>query len=452
MKLKFLGASQTVTGSKYLLTIDDKRYLFDCGLFQGNHDLRRLNWNEFPIDPSTINAVILTHAHIDHSGYLPLLVKHGFRGRIYATNATFDLCKILLPDSGFLHEEEARMINKYGYSKHKPALPLYTLADAEESLKYFHTVPFDQEMDIAPHFKVTWRQAGHILGAAFLEVRAKNKTLLFTGDLGRVSDPILYPPEHPPKEIDYLITESTYGNRLHPDIDPKDVLEEMVNETYKKGGTVLIPAFAVGRAQTILYYLDQLKKENKIPNLPIYLDSPMAINATELLCKHAHLHKLSKDSCTDFTGGCRYVHSQEESRSLNSIPESKIIISASGMVTGGRVLHHFKLYAPDARNTILLTGFQAPGTRGAIIESGHGNVKVFGEIVQIHAKVVNISNISAHVDYSELLEWLKPIDSDPQCVFITHGEKAAAEALQRQIENERHWKCVIPEYQESFDL
>ncbi|MFZ9035646.1 MAG: MBL fold metallo-hydrolase RNA specificity domain-containing protein [Francisellaceae bacterium] len=452
MKIQFLGAARTVTGSKYLLTIDDHRYLVDCGLFQGNHTIRRRNWDELPVGSATIDYVLLTHAHIDHSGYLPLLVKNGFKGKILTTAATFDLCKVLLPDCGHLQEEEAASANKYHSSKHEPALPLYTVEEAYKTLSFFEVIPFNKPVQLSKHFKVTWHPAGHILGAAFLELLVHGQKLLFSGDLGRDHDPIMHAPQTPPDNINYMVVESTYGDRQHKDEDPQQKLAEIINEVVAEDGVVVIPAFAVGRVQSILYHLYMLRKHGKIPAVPIYLDSPMGINATDLMCRYHHEHRLSRDTCSAICGIVEYTRTAEESKAINSTSGSKIIISASGMVSGGRVLHHVRYYAPDARNAILLTGFQAPGTRGHIIESGHGTVKIFNDLVPVRAKVISLSNMSAHVDYTEMLQWLSLTDSNPKTVFITHGELKAAESLKRLIEQEFGWSCVIPEYLSEYEL
>ncbi|MCB1828326.1 MAG: MBL fold metallo-hydrolase, partial [Coxiellaceae bacterium] len=348
MQITFLGATETVTGSKYLLTHNNKRVLIDCGLFQGYKELRLRNWAKLPIDPESIDAVLLTHAHIDHSGYIPLLVKNGFKGPIFATEATFDLCKILLPDSGHLQEEDAKRANLYGYTKHKPALPLYTRQDALDALEQFDTVEFARIYPILDGFKVSWHRAGHILGAAMIMVEFDNKKCVFTGDLGRPNDPVMKPPVTI-QETDYLVTESTYGNRLHEQTDPKELLKTIINRTTKRGGTVLIPSFAVGRAQMLLYELYLLKLNKDIPDIPIYLDSPMAIDATKLFYQHAKEHRLSKDIALEVCKIATYTNTTDESKAIDNNPMPKVVISASGMMTGGRVLHHLRVFAPDAK-------------------------------------------------------------------------------------------------------
>ncbi|PIZ04239.1 MAG: MBL fold metallo-hydrolase [Gammaproteobacteria bacterium CG_4_10_14_0_8_um_filter_38_16] len=445
MKIKFLGATKTVTGSKYLLEIKNKKILIDCGLFQGYKALRLRNWEKFPLDPATIDAVVITHAHIDHTGYLPLLVKNGFQGPIYSTAATYDLCKILLPDSGYLHEEEAKRANKYGYSKHHPALPLYTKEDAEIALKQFNTIAFDKPFSITDQGTVSFHRAGHILGAAFVQFDIEGIRVLFTGDMGRLQDSIMKPPAiiH---STDYLIIESTYGNRLHEKEDIQARIAKIVNETAKRGGTVLIPSFAVGRAQSILYYLFKLKEAGRIPNIPIYLDSPMAINATELLCKYNSEHQLSKSECHLICNVATYVHTPDESKAIAQQPMPKIIISASGMMTGGRILHHLKVFAPDSRNTILMTGYQAGGTRGARMLAGEKETKIHGQMIPVKAQLEYLTNTSAHADYEEMITWLKQFQHPPKKVFITHGEQAGSLGLKDQIEAQLGWLCNIPDY------
>lgn len=451
MKLSFLGATGTVTGSKYLVESNNKKILVDCGLFQGLKELRLRNWSPLPVSPESIDAVVLTHAHIDHSGYLPLLVKQGFKGRIYATAATTDLCSILLPDSGFLHEEDARRANKYGYSKHHPALPLYTQEDANNTLKYFESVEYDTPYPLMEDCEISWHRAGHILGSAFIQFQTKQIKLLFSGDIGRLNDPVMKPSELM-KSTDYLVIESTYGNRLHDKTDPLTFIANIVNTTCKRGGTVLIPAFAVGRAQTMLYYLYILKQKKLIPDVPVYLDSPMAIDATELLLKHHNEHRLSAEECRAVCQIATYVHTPNESMAVDWGRESKIIISASGMMTGGRVLHHLKVYAPDPASTILLTGFQAAGTRGEKMLNHEPSVKIHGDDYPVRAQVAMLTNASAHADYEEILVWLKHFEKAPKEVFITHGEPQAALGLKGHIEAELGWNCKIPNYLEKVNL
>ena len=451
LQLTFLGGVGTVTGSKYLVDTGEARLLVDCGLFQGFKQLRLRNWKDLPVDPASIDAVVLTHAHIDHSGYLPVLVKQGFKGRIHCTDPTYDLCTILLPDSGYLQEREAERANKYGYSKHKPALPLYGQRDAQRTLDQFDTSPFDTPVSVGKGVSATFRQAGHILGAAIVELQAGKTKIVFSGDLGRPNDPIMHDPAII-RQADYLLVESTYGNRLHGQRDPQDDLAEIINRTAKRGGTVLIPSFAVGRAQTLLYHIYQLKIASRIPDLPVYLDSPMAIDATEIFCKHSAVHKLSKQQSRDACHIAKYIHEGEDSKALDLDTMPKIIIAASGMATGGRVLHHLKYFGPDARNTILFAGFQAGGTRGAAMVAGADKIKIFGEYHDVRAEVANLHMLSAHADADEIMGWLGGFETPPRQTFIVHGEPEATDTLRHRIEEELGWPVIVPEQNETRDL
>lgn len=451
MKLTFLGATNTVTGSKFLLTLGTKRILIDCGLFQGLKELRLRNWTKFPVDPKTIDAIVLTHAHIDHTGYLPLLVKNGFKGKVYCSPATKDLCGVLLPDSGYLQEEEAKFLNKHGYSKHKPALPLYTRQDAENALPFLVPVALRKQYKIDEETYLTLFPAGHILGATFVQFRHFDTTVLFSGDLGRPNDIIMEAPAVM-QMADYLVLESTYGDRLHKKIDPLDELADIITRTVSRGGTIVIPAFAVGRAQHLLYLMYLLKKTNRIPTVPIYLDSPMAKSATQLFVKYSDSHRLSLELSTRVCEVAEYVNSKEESQALDTVASPKIIISASGMLEGGRVLHHIKTFAPDEKNTIVFAGYQAAGTRGADMINGKKSIKVFGQSIPINAEIKVLSNMSAHADYQEILDWLRNFNHHPRKVFITHGEPAAANALKDKIEEQYKWKCVVPDYLQTESL
>ncbi len=451
LRLRFLGAAQTVTGSKYLLTFNERKILIDCGLFQGLKELRLKNWDRFPIDPSSIDAVVLTHAHIDHSGLIPKLLKEGFKGKIHCTPPTKGLCQILLPDTGFLQEEEAEWLNRKHLSKHAPALALFTKEDALESLKQFQVHQFDEAFEVIPGLKITFRYAGHILGAASVIVEGDGKIIAFTGDIGRLNDPILYPPAHLPR-IDYLVTESTYGNRIHPETDIKSELKEIIQEASQKKGVILIPAFTVGRAQALMHYLAELKNERQIPSIPIFLNSPMATNVTDLFCEFKSQHKLTEKECDDMCGVVHYVKSVEESKSLNLKHGPMIIISASGMATGGRILHHLKAFAPDPRNTIILAGFQASGTRGRQIQDGFKEIKIHREFIPVRATVRSLENISAHADSKEIVHWLKESQVHPKAVFITHGEPSSAEALSEKVKAEFGWNTFIPKQDQEFTL
>ena len=451
MHVTFLGGVGTVTGSKFLVQVGRRRLLVDCGLFQGFKQLRLQNWEPLPVDPRTIDTVVLTHAHLDHSGYLPLLVRNGFAGRVVCTAATRDLCGILLPDSGHLEEREAEFANRHGFSKHRPALPLYTEGDARVALEQFAPVDFEKVHDLGDDTAVTFHYAGHILGAAIVRLFHRGTTIVFSGDLGRPNDPVMREPAAI-SGTDYLVVESTYGNRTHDSKNPQDVLADVITRTAARGGTVLIPAFAVGRAQSLLYHLHVLKSAHRIPDLPVFLDSPMAIDAGEIFHEHRQDHRLSTSECHDVCGLARNTRSVEESKAidLNHVPA--IVISASGMATGGRVLHHLKAFAPDSRNTVLFAGFQAGGTRGAAMVSGASEVKIHGSYIPIRAEVMNLDMLSAHQDAHEIMGWLKAFDRPPRMTFVTHGEPTAADALRHRIEEELGWPCRVPAYRDEVEL
>jgi metallo-beta-lactamase family protein len=452
MQIKFLGATGTVTGSKYLLTSASAKILVDCGLFQGYKQLRLRNWQDLPVAPAEIDAVVLTHAHLDHSGYLPLLVKNGFRGKIFCSEATFDLCKILLPDSGHLLEEEANFANQHGFSKHSPALPLYSEEDAIRSLRNFFPVKFGATFTVADGITAELAPAGHILGAAIVALRCGKTSVTFSGDLGRPHDRILVPPSFI-EQSDYLIVESTYGNRRHDPVDPCILLGKTIRETASRGGVTIIPSFAVGRAQTMMYYMHLLKTAGEIPSgLPVYLNSPMAVNATSIYQRHRAEHRLSIDECEAMCHAAKIINSVEESIALNLRHQPMVIIAASGMATGGRVLHHLKAFAPDPRNTILFAGYQAGGTRGASMIAGVDAIKIHGEYVPVRAHVAQIDNLSAHADADEILDWLGHFNAPPKHTFITHGDADAADALRTRIQEKLHWSCHVPDYFESAEL
>ncbi len=451
MDLAFWGAAGTVTGSKYLVTTGERKILVDCGLFQGFKHLRLRNRSPLPIAPREIDAVVLTHAHLDHSGYLPLLVNNRFSGKVYCSHATRDLCGILLPDCGYLQEEEAAFANRHGYSKHAPALPLYTREDAERSLARLTPVAFDRVLDLGGGLTMRLVPAGHILGAASVVLMHAGSILVFSGDLGRPNDPIMRAPTTIPR-ADYLVIESTYGDRRHDATDPQAELASVINRTVKRDGVIVIPSFAVGRAQTVLYYLHLLKSSGAIPDVPVFLNSPMAVDATGIYREHRSEHRLTPGECQAMCSVARLVRSTEESKQLNTRRGPMILISASGMATGGRVVHHLKAFAPDPRNTILFVGFQVPGTRGAAIVEGAESVKIHGSYVPIKAEIVALNNLSAHADYFETLEWLKHIQPAPRQTFITHGEPAAGDALRHRIEEHLKWNCRVPEHLETVAL
>jgi metallo-beta-lactamase family protein len=451
MKLTFLGATETVTGSRYLLEGAGLRILIDCGLFQGTKNLRLRNWNPLPIDVGKLDAVILTHAHLDHSGYLPVLVRMGYRGPVYCTRGTRDLCQIMLRDSARLQEEEAAYANRHGLSKHRPALPLYTLEDAENALERLQPREFDMPRQLNDRACFRLLPAGHILGAASVVLCVEGKIIAFSGDLGRPDDPIMRAPM-PFAHADYLIVESTYGDRLHDKTDPATELAEVFANTFRRGGIVVIPCFAVGRAQSVLHYIAQLKATGRMANVPVFLDSPMATSVTQLYRHHVGEHRLSSTEANAISNAAQMVRSVDESKAILGRHGPMVIIAGSGMATGGRVVHHLKAFAPDHRNTIALVGYQAAGTRGAALAAGAPSIKIHGEYVRVRASVVNLSSLSAHADYAEVLSWLHSIPEPPQRTFVTHGEPAAADAMRRHIEETYHWRCEVPIYMDTVEL
>lgn len=442
LSLTCLGGAGTVTGSKHLLTYGDTRILIDCGLFQGLKDLRQLNWQSLPVGAASIDAVVLTHAHLDHCGYLPRLVVDGFSGNVYATEASSEIAELILLDSAWLQEKDAEFANRKGFSKHKPALPLYRVSDVERALQQFRTLPWHTATTLPGGVQVLMRKAGHILGAASVQVDIGGKRIVFSGDLGRYQDPVMPDPE-PVTDADYIVIESTYGNRLHDAADPVEALGAVIERTVQRGGTVVIPAFAVGRTQSLIYYLWQLRQAGRLRNVPVYLDSPMATSATELLVKHHQDHKLTMAESVAAFGAVNYVQDVEESKALSSNPYPKVIISASGMATGGRVLHHIAAFGHDHRNTLLFAGFQAAGTRGRQLLDGKREIKVYGQWVNVRAEVADLPMLSAHADSNELIHWLSHFRRPPQQVFIVHGEPAAAEALRERIVQELGWSALV---------
>ncbi|PZP28891.1 MAG: MBL fold metallo-hydrolase [Roseateles depolymerans] len=447
MRLQFLGGTGTVTGSKYLFEHRGKRLLVDCGLFQGLKQLRLRNWAPLPVDPRSIDAVVLTHAHIDHSGFLPRFIELGFHGKVFSTPGTFDLCKLLLPDSGHLQEEEANYANRHGFSKHAPALPLYTEAEARRALSRFEVRDFDKPFEPLPGVVLRYRRAGHILGAASIHLQCDEGSILFSGDLGR-SDDLLMKPPAPPDPADWVLIESTYGDRSHPDDDPLARLADVISRTAARGGITVMPAFAVGRAQTLLHALHVLKAAKRIPDLPVFLNSPMAADVTHLLQRLAADHRLSQQECRALSENVRIVNSEAESREINQLKFPAVVVSASGMATGGRVVHHIKAFAPDARNAIVFAGFQAAGTRGAALVGGAKQVKIHGEWIPVRAEVASIDGMSAHGDREDLLAWLAALPRAPRHVYVTHGEPVAADSLRQAIEERHRWPASVPEYLE----
>ncbi|MBZ5643529.1 MAG: MBL fold metallo-hydrolase [Acidobacteriia bacterium] len=459
-KLTFLGAAGTVTGSKYLVEAEGKRLLVDCGLFQGLKQLRLRNWDTLPEKPSSFDWCVLTHAHLDHTGYLPRLVRDGYRGPIFADSATIELCNILLPDSAHLQEEDAEKAGRGGYSKHKQPLPLYSQEDVEPVLKALKEIPRAAAFTISPQFTVRPHDAGHILGSSSLELtiteNGKKTVVLFSGDVGRYDQPILKNPEAPPR-CDVLLCESTYGDREHPADSPEDALADVVNRVAKRGGQIVIPAFAVGRTQTIMYIVRKLEDANRIPRLPVFVDSPMAISVTDLYMRHHEDHDLIYDA-EEKSGNpldahtVHYMRTVDDSKKINDVKTPAIIISASGMATGGRVLHHLARLAPDPRNAILLAGFQAAGTRGRSLEDGAKTLRIHGEDVPIAAEVINLRQFSAHAGKSELLRWLSGMPGAPRQTYLTHGEPEASAALKIEIEAAYKWRVTLPQYLQTVDL
>jgi len=448
--LRFLGAAGTVTGSRYLLEIGRRRILVDCGLFQGFKQLRARNRKPFPVRPSTIDTVLLTHAHLDHSGYLPALIRAGYRGRVICTSATAELCGLILPDSGHIQEEEARYAARRGFSKHKNPKPLYTLKDAEAALDRFETVDFGQRVDLGDDITATFIPAGHLLGAAQIRIEFGGKVIHFSGDLGHDPDPLMRPPK-PFAGADVLVCESTYGNRVHPGIDPEAELAPILKRVFARGGTVLIPSFAVGRAQGLMLHISRLIVRGEIPYVPVFLNSPMSVDATEIYHRHHDEHHVSREECVAMFQLAKRVNTVAQSKELNTRAGPMIIISASGMLTGGRILHHLASFGGDRRNAILLSGFQAGGTRGAALAEGARKLRMFGRDFPIEAEVVQLQSFSGHADAEEILRWMSagPV---PRMTYVTHGEPSASDTLRFRIDHELGRPARAPEHLETVYL
>ncbi|HUF99846.1 MAG TPA: MBL fold metallo-hydrolase [Ilumatobacter sp.] len=457
--LTFLGGAGSVTGSRFLIETPDARVLVDCGLFQGLKELRLRNWAPFPLDPASIDAVVITHSHIDHVGYLPRLCCEGFGGRVACTDGTAQLAAIVLPDSGHLQEEEAEYANRVGFSKHHPALPLYTEADAVRALEQIDAHPFDEWVDLAPGIQVQFRPAGHILGSATATIRLAEtgRTVVFSGDLGRPNHPLLVPPA-PPEGADVVVMESTYGGRLHDDAESLTQLRDAVTRTASRGGTVLIPAFAVDRTEVILFHLRELMQAGEIPRLSVYVDSPMALRALgvyrdAISSGAADVQPEWHDHEDPFdTGHLIEVRDVQDSKAIADVSFPMIVVSASGMATGGRVLHHLARMLPDRRNTIIMVGFQAAGTRGRALADGLSEIKMFGTYERVRAEVVDIPGFSVHADHDELVRWLGSATTEPDTTYLVHGEPGASAALHDAIEDTLDWKAVVPDHLERVQL
>jgi len=445
--LQFLGAAGTVTGSRYLIESAGQRILVDCGLFQGYKQLRERNRVDFPVPPDTIATVLLTHAHLDHSGYIPALVRNGFRGKVICTPATRDLCSLLLPDSGHLLEEEAKYARKKGYSKHANPMPLYTAQDAEAALEHIVTQDFDQEVEVGRGLRARFHHAGHLLGAAQISLDIGGTIVHFSGDLGRAHDPLMRPPQ-PLQQADVLVCESTYGNRKHSRVDAEAELAPVIRRVAARGGVIVIPAFAIGRAQGLMLHIARLRQRGEIPAVPVFLNSPMAINATDIYHRYHDEHHVTDTECQAMYELATMVRTVDESKALNERHGPMIILSASGMLTGGRVLHHLEAFAPDSRNAILLSGYQAGGTRGAALVGGADRLRMFGREVPIRAEVVPLRSFSGHADADEILAWMGGAIRKPKMTYITHGEPDAADTLRARIQHELGWQARAPEHLE----
>lgn len=451
-QLSFLGAAGTVTGSRHLLQINGKYYLVDCGLFQGGRRLKQKNWEPFPISPDQIEAIFITHAHIDHSGYLPRLVQEGYRGPIYASKATCSLLEILLPDSAHLHEQDAVYANKKGYSHHKPALPLYNSRDAEQTLALLRAVSIGNPLHL-DDLTLTWWSAGHILGSSWLQVLIPgsfgDRTIVFSGDLGRYGQEVMADPQAG-RTADYLVIESTYGGRQHDETPIQDELEQLIQGIAARKGVLLIPAFAVGRTQQVLYHLRQLENKKRIPKIPVYIDSPMAVEVSHIYCRFGDDHNLDvnllmdEQQCPLRCDETNFVTSVEESKRLNQMPGPAVVISASGMCTGGRILHHLKWRLPDKRNAVLFVGYQAQGSRGRRLLEGAETIKIHGEYIPVRAQISRVDALSGHADENGILRWLGTFQHPPARTFLVHGETKSTQALERTIKGRLGWKTTIP--------
>lgn len=456
-QLTFLGAARTVTGSKYLVDHHGSRVLVDCGLFQGLKELRLRNWEPFPAPPRSIRAVVLTHAHLDHVGSLPRLVAQGFKGRAFCTAGTMDLSRIVLPDSARIQEEDARQANRHGYSKHTPALPLYTEVEAQRALTMLQPMGYQRAIEVAPGIAVEFFPAGHLLGSAFVVMRLQNgPTILFGGDLGRYGRPVL-PDPVAAVQADVVLVESTYGDRDHPEDDSGAALEEVIHDTIRRGGKLIVPAFAIGRVEELLYWVRRLEREHRIPVLPVYVDSPMAAEALRHYTARVaeldpDMKSARKDVSTFATARFQVIASPQQSKELTASRRSAIVISSSGMATGGRVLHHMAAALPDPRSTVLFVGFQAPGTRGRSLIDGAREVRIHGQQVAVNARIAKNDSMSAHADRGEIIRWLETLPAAPRRLCLVHGEPGAMEALKGRVHERFGWDAAIPEYREVVTL
>ena len=454
LSLQFLGAAGTVTGSKYLLTYQGKKLLIDCGLFQGQKEIRERNWQDLPVDPAHVDALVLTHAHIDHTGFIPRFVRDGFKGPIYCTPATKDLCELLLPDSAHLQEEQAFFMNKERLSKHRPALPLYSIVDAQASLRRFTPRDYHEPFEPIPGVTIFYHDAGHILGSAWIELTVEGRKIVFSGDLGRKDAPILRDPEAL-VGCDYLICEATYGDRLHGEHPIQENFKQILWDTMKHFGVLVIPAFAVERAQEIVYLLSEIRRDGDLPDIPVFVDSPMAARATQIFARYPQY--FDEEALTQLREqgqlpGLKLSESVDDSKAIARAKPPFVVISASGMATGGRILHHLRHYLPDSRNTVLLVGYQSVGTRGWQLQQGADRIKIFGEFVPVRAKVKKLEGFSGHADYEQINEWLKGVPQPPKRVFLTHGEPSSLEAQRERIASWPGWNVHVPAHLEEVQL
>ena len=451
MKVKFIGGAGTVTGSKTLIESNGIRILIDCGLFQGIKPLRELNWSSLPVLASTIDFVLLTHGHLDHCGWLPILVEQGFKGKIYCSRPTKDIAKLILLDSGKIQEEEASKANKEKYSKHEIAKALYTAEQAEKVFPFFRVIKVREEVVLDPEISAVFTNAGHIIGACSIELKLEGKVLVFSGDIGRDNDVLMFPPTRPTK-ADYVFLESTYGNRLHPETDAKQELEEYINTTFKNGGTVIIPSFAVERAQSIMYILWKLKTEKRIPDMEYIIDSPMGVSAFDIFFNNIKWHKLALEDCVAMSKMFTMITDYKDTIEAIYDKKPKVVIAASGMVTGGRVLNYLANYIGQPETTVVIVGYQAEGTRGRKLLEGAKEVKIYGKYYPVLAKIQEIEGLSAHGDQKDLLNWLSSLQTKPKRVFLVHGENIPADELRIKIGEHYGFDCVVPLMGQEFEL